>query len=119
MPNCPCYVCPSFVFRTEHKELLIAGLSRNPRRIKRFLRLLSVQLRIAAAAHASGRTVPSCMITGEPWTDVLLFMKLMLISYRFSELFQAAVEDPGLLGRLQRASNLYEESVRKGQPSAL
>lgn len=88
----------------EHRGLIISGLGTNPRRIKRFMNTLAVQLRLAELAAGRGRAIPGGLLAGD--ADVLSrFIKLLLISYRYSGLFALTAEDTRLLGRLEEVRN--------------
>lgn len=91
------------------KNLIIAGLGTNPRRIKRFMNTLSFQLGLAAKAHEHQRPVPVELL-GEGNPEVLShYLKLLIISYRFSGVFALAYEDTGILTRLQAIANATKE----------
>ncbi len=87
-----------------HKKLIISGLGTNPRRIKRFMNTLGVQLRLAQLAAGRGRAIPGGLLTGEI-ESLSLFIKLLLISYRYSGFFALTAEDAKLLGRLEEVRN--------------
>jgi predicted KAP-like P-loop ATPase len=87
------------------QDLVIAGLGTNPRRVKRFMNTLGVQLRLAKLAVDHGRPVPDSLLN-EDDPDVLgRFVKLLLISYRFSGVFALLFEDQDLLLQLQKLAH--------------
>jgi tRNA A37 threonylcarbamoyladenosine biosynthesis protein TsaE len=92
-----------------HRQLLIAGLGVNPRRIKRFMNTLALQLDLAALAADQGRPVPPCLLRDGDRTSLDCYLKLLLISYRFSGLFALAFDDDQVLARLQEAANAAEQ----------
>lgn len=98
-----------------HRRLLLTGLARNPRRVKRFLNLLKMQLALASIAHDRGREVPDCLLPDADPERVAVLLKVMLIAYRFSGIARAGVEDPRLLVRLQGVSNKYVRAVGNAQ----
>jgi hypothetical protein len=97
-------------FDDSHRRLVLAGLGTNPRRIKRFLNTLSLQLHLAELAKSQGRPVDPCLLSGGDPASFLYFLKLMLIAYRHSGVFALALEDEELLNRLQSVSNATKET---------
>ena len=98
------------------KNLMITALGTNPRRLKRFMNTLGLQLRLAQLAADHDRPVPGGLLD-EGHRDVLArFIKLMLISYRYSGVFALAFDDQELLVLLQSVANqsINNPSVRKG-----
>ncbi len=92
------------------QDLVIVGLGTNPRRVKRFMNTLGVQLRLARLAVDHGRPVPDSLLNGDN-PDVLgRFVKLLLISYRFSGAFALFFEDQDLLMRLQDLAHSSKEN---------
>ena len=96
-----------------HHGLLIAGLGTNPRRVKRFMNTLAMHLSVAEIAHQANLSVPEWLVTGSEPRKFDVFLKLLLIAYRYSGIFSTAVEDPHLLERLQKISNVFES--KKGE----
>ena len=97
-----------------HKKLIVDTLGTNPRRIRRFANTLAVQLNLAYAVKASGGSVPAALTAGESKDaeqQMAVFLKLLMLSYRYSGVMAHALDDPLLLGRLQRASNKYVNDV--------
>jgi hypothetical protein len=96
----------SLPFRLEpqHRALIRSGLGANPRRVKRFMNLLAVQAELARLARERDLTVPPALY-GQDAGELGILLKLMLISYRYPGIFQAALADPGLLTRLQQIGN--------------
>jgi hypothetical protein len=78
---------------------IVDALGSNPRRLLRFMNTLVVNLTLAKAVKAQGDYILK--------DNLDLFVKLMLISYRFSAIFSAAREDAALLVRLQTCHNRY------------
>ncbi|MGD0239103.1 MAG: P-loop NTPase fold protein [Streptosporangiaceae bacterium] len=96
---------PSASLSDNEKKLVIAGLGTNPRRVKRFMNTFSFHLRLAALAYDRQRPIPAGLL-GEADPRVRSrFLKLLLISYRFSGIFALAFEDQALLIRLQDIAN--------------
>jgi KAP family P-loop domain len=94
-----------------HRKLLLRGLARNPRRVKRFMNLLRVQLDLAAIAHERGRRVPDCFLPDADPEGLATLLKVLLISYRYSGIARAGLNDPRLLVRLQGVSNAYVRAL--------
>lgn len=82
------------------RKTIVGALGTNPRRLKRFMNTLAVNLHIAAEA---GRVE---ILDQDPVARAL-FLKLLLISYRYSGVFAMAREDDQLLIGLQEISNVY------------
>jgi DNA polymerase III delta prime subunit len=102
-----------------HKEIIVAGLGANPRRIKRFMNTLSVQLHLAALAKESDFQVQECLVSNNKPRQFDVFLKLLIIAYRYSGIFTLAVEDKELLRRLQEVSNKYGAAIKaKGLTAA-
>jgi hypothetical protein len=100
-----------FPLDNRQKELLIAGLGSNPRRIKRFMNTLMVHVHLATIAKEAGLPIHEWLCTNSQPRQFDVFLKLLIIAYRYSGAFAVAVEDPGLLKRLQRVSNTYRQTV--------
>jgi KAP family P-loop domain len=98
-----------------HKEIVITGLGTNPRRIKRFMNTLSFQLRLAALAHEHQRSVPAGLLGGGDPTRLSHYLKLLLISYRFSGVFALATEDEDIFLRLQGIANATSTARQQRQ----
>jgi hypothetical protein len=104
-----------------HKKLIIIGLGTNPRRIKRFMNTLSFQLRLAALAHEHKRPVPLGLLGGDAQnhlshaTQLSHYLKLLLISYRFSGVFALAAEDQDIFWRLQGIANATKTAREQRQ----
>ena len=94
----------SLELEVRHRELIRSGLGPNPRRVKRFMNLLAVQTELARLARERQLAVPPAL-SGQDPAEFAILLKLMLISYRYPGIFQAALADPGLLIRLQRIAN--------------
>jgi hypothetical protein len=102
----------------QERKTIVTALGTNPRRLRRFMNTLAVNLHIASAA---GR------VEGLKKNDKerALFLKLLLISYRFSGIFGLAREDERLLVGLQEISNTFEtdkpdiEKAREARKQAL
>lgn len=102
----------------DHRALLHAGLGRNPRRVKRFLNLLRVQVELASLASQKGRPAPSALgPEGDP-TMLGTLLKAMLIGYRYPSLLRACIEDPNLLFTLQRIATAYRKATADGEAAA-
>lgn len=95
----------------EQTHLIISGLGVNPRRVKRFLNGLVVMHELADRSHQRGGNVPTCLLPASDPSTYPLFLKLAVVSYRFSGLFARAVIDTELLPRLQRLSNKHDQTA--------
>ena len=91
------------VLDEERKGSIVRALGTNPRRLRRFMNTLALNLHIAQNAGEAG------MLALEP-ANLDLFLKLLLISYRYSGIFSMARENPDLLIGLQEISNIYHGS---------
>ena len=100
----------------KHKNLIIAGLGSNPRRVKRFMNTLAIQLRLAEVAKEAGLSVHEWLVTNSQPRFFDFFLKLLLIAYRHSGVFTIVLEDPELLERLQRVSNSFEQLRKDDGP---
>jgi len=98
-----------------HLDLIVAGIGVNPRRVKRFMNTLAVQIELARLVRGSGVPVYDWVSTPAGSKKFDLFLKFSLIGYRSSGVFAQALADPGLLERIQRVSNAYWGTVKKGQ----
>jgi hypothetical protein len=98
------------------KNLMITALGTNPRRLKRFMNTLALQLRLAELAADHDRPVPGGLLDGGDRDVLARFIKLMLISYRYSGVFALSFDDQELLVLLQSVANqsINNPSVRKG-----
>ena len=93
-----------------HNKLLVKGLGSNPRRVKRFMNTLSVQLNLAKLVKQSGGTIDDFVLSFEDERaprQFDYFLKLALLGYKHSGLLSMALKDPGVLERLQQMSNIY------------
>jgi hypothetical protein len=66
---------------------------------------LSFQLGLAAKAHEHQRPVPLELVGEGSPESLSYYLKLLIISYRFSGVFALAYEDNGILTRLQAIAN--------------
>lgn len=95
----------------QNKDLVVLALGTNPRRLKRFMNNLAVQLYLADLAKPNGSTA---------WTlpdnprDFDLFLKLQLVAYRYSGVFSVLLSEPPLLHRLQDISLTYQQGLKTG-----
>jgi hypothetical protein len=94
-----------FTLQAEHRKLVHSALGANPRRVKRFMNLLSVQAEVARLAVARKMVVPPSLCGDVKDDGLAVMLKLILISYRYPGIFQTALGDPDLLLRLQRIAN--------------
>jgi hypothetical protein len=92
------------------KKMIVDALGVNPRRVKRFMNNLAVQLNLAHVAKDSKMPLPACLANPQQNEDFDVFLKLMLISYRYSGVFAIANEDENLLTQLQSISNWYKNT---------
>jgi hypothetical protein len=98
----------------EHQELILLALGANPRRVKRFMNTLSVQLQLAKLVKEAGEPIDDALISFDTETApqrFKYFLKLALLAYKYSGLFSLAIRDPKVLWRLQRLSNDYRNNV--------
>ncbi len=107
-----------------HRELIAVGLGRNPRRVKRFLNLLKVQIALTGRAVDIGRPAPTILLgEGDPGALGAL-LKTLLIGYRYPALLHLG-DDLGALLALQAACVEYKQSsagaagVKEGRDAAL
>lgn len=105
----------------KHEELIIAGLGPNPRRVKRFMNTLSVQLNLAKLVKGAGSPVEEALISFD--VDAAprrfdYFLKLALIAYKYSGIISLALKHPGVLGRLQELSYNYEKRRKEDSAAA-
>lgn len=105
----------------QHEQLILLALGPNPRRVKRFMNTLSVQLQLAKLAKDAGEAIDEALISFA--TDAAparfnYFLKLALLAYKYSGLFSLALKDPSLLQRLQRLSNEYGGTVKQDPAKA-
>ena len=98
------------------QKLVFAGLSYNARRVKRFFNTLSLQLKIVESLENA--TGEKSVVRRDDLPDFAVFLKLFLISYRYSGVFSAFLEDSGLVGRLQKIANAYYADLEKDQLEA-
>ena len=102
----------------ENRDLIVSGLGTNPRRVKRFMNTLALHLDLARVAHEARLPVHGSLLTGGDAKELNVFIKLLLISYRYSGVFSLVLDDPDLLKRLQVASNVYRNKVEAGEAGA-
>ncbi len=95
------------VLTETRKKMIVDALGVNPRRVKRFMNNLAVQLNLVQVAIDSKMALPACL-TNPQQEDFDVFLKMMLISYRYSGVFALANEDESLLMQLQAISNWYK-----------
>ncbi len=95
----------------QNKDLIVLALGTNPRRVKRFMNSLAVQLYLADLAKPAGTS--TWTLPADP-RDFDLFLKLQLIGYRYSGVFSALLSDPPLLHRLQDVSASYQQGLKDG-----
>jgi hypothetical protein len=88
------------------QQMIVRALGTNPRRLRRFMNTLAVNVHIAESVGDAGK-----LVLEERHSD--LFLKLLLISYRYSGIFSMARDDWTLLIWLQKIANVYEESADK------
>lgn len=98
----------------EHEQLILVALGPNPRRVKRFMNTLSVQLQLAQLVKGSGATIEGSLIafdSDHAPQRFKYFLKLALLSYKYSGLFSLVLKDPEVLRRLQRLSAEFRNSA--------
>jgi hypothetical protein len=101
---------------SDQLALLARALGSNPRRIKRFMNLLAMNLRLAAIARASrleARPVPTWLLPGDATlTDddqgkFTWYLKALVLSYRYPGASVAMLRDVALLKRLHDVAGDY------------
>lgn len=105
----------------QHEQLILRALGPNPRRVKRFMNTLSVQLRLARLAKDAGEPIDEALVSfaaDESPKRFSYFLKLALLSYKYSGLFSLALKDPALLRRLQVLSNTYWRDAKSDEAAA-
>lgn len=102
-----------FALDGRQKDLLFVGLGTNPRRIKRFMNTLAVHVHLAAIAKEAGLPLHEWLSTNSEPRKFDVFLKLLLVAYRYSGVFSVALEDSRLLERLQTISNVYAQNALK------
>jgi hypothetical protein len=94
-----------------HRKLIRKALGRNPRRVKRFLNLLNLQVELAARVGEKGHSVPGPLRgDGDP-EALATALKTMLLGYRYPFLLRRG-DDLNPLFKLQRIVTDYE--AKKG-----
>ena len=105
----------------QHKKLILRALGPNPRRVKRFMNTLSVQLTLAKLAREAGEPIDEALLSSaapDAPARFNYFLKLALLAYKYSGLFSLALKDPKLLQRLQRLSNQYSLGAKQDPAKA-
>lgn len=97
-----------FTLTDEEQQLCEAGLGTNPRRWKRFVNLLLLHRDLSELSSPPAQPQSASLWSDPPSSSRTLYLKLLLLAYRYSGIFGAAMDDPDLLSRLQKASNTYE-----------
>jgi hypothetical protein len=98
----------------EHVDRIINGLGPNPRRVKRFMNSLALQLHVASKATESNRKFKLSPLDKD---NLGLFIKLNLMSYRNTAVFSSMLREPALVFRLQNAAAAYSDALVKGNVS--
>ncbi|HWW86020.1 MAG TPA: P-loop NTPase fold protein [Vicinamibacterales bacterium] len=109
------------VLDATHRQIIVAGLGTNPRRVKRFMNGLAVQLELARLANEGHSPVEPCLLSFQSPGSARrfdYFLKLYLIGYRYSGVLALASKDPELLARIQRLSNEYVANQMGGPAKA-
>lgn len=101
-----------------HRKLIRIALGTNPRRVKRFLNLFGVELRLAGMMAARGRPTPAAFSGGDNPVLLGTLLKTMLIGYRYSSLLRAGADDSNLLFTLEEAATAYRKDAEKGLADA-
>lgn len=102
----------------QHKKLIVSALGTNPRRVIRFMNTLAVQMRLAQMAAHQNIGSGAWLTAIQKPRDFDLFLKLQLISYRYSGVFSRIIQDDGMLARLQLISNEYQNTVKQNAVEA-
>jgi hypothetical protein len=76
---------------------------------------LTLHLNLAVIAQQANLEVHKGLLENGDPKELNIFIKLLLLSYRYSEVFSRALDDPDLLGRLQSASTLFRNKVQANQ----
>jgi hypothetical protein len=109
---------PRFGVSASHHQLLMIGLGANPRRVKRFMNVLRVQLELAAQVQARGRAVPTALTAGASDDERGTLLKLLVLGYRYPSVEQIARSDAALLAELQSIATRYRAAIRRGSDDA-
>jgi hypothetical protein len=97
--------------KQSQKELIILALGTNPRRLKRFMNTLALQMHLADLSRSAGGAIPID-------ADFSLFLKVQLVAYRYSGVFSVVLSDPPLLRRLLDINAEYQRDVQAGDAIA-
>jgi len=96
---------PPLDLNRDQKKAIAASLGWNPRRVKRFVNLLKVQVSVAAElAKRDSRPPPALLGEGDA-EDLDLLLKTMLIGYRYPLLVRRG--DTSLVFEFQQAVSAY------------
>jgi len=107
-------------------QVMTAGLSRNPRKVKRTLNTFRVLLRLDRA-HAQGakeQAAKEQAANNEQATNAVLITKLVVLQSSFPELYELVSADPNLLKDIERIvrglpdAHRVAEAVRAAVPSS-
>jgi energy-coupling factor transporter ATP-binding protein EcfA2 len=96
---------PPFALSGDQKKAIGEALDRNPRRVKRFVSLLKVQVAIARRLAERG-TPPAPLIGKGDESELSLLLKTLLIGYRYPVLVRRGDSNP--VFEFQRAVSLYQ-----------
>jgi hypothetical protein len=107
----------TLAFNADHKAFIARGLNRNPRRVKRFLNLLRLQMDLAQRAQARGRSAPDPLCGKGDAVAIGILLKTMLVGYRYPFLLRSR-EDLKLLFDLQAAALSTQDGVAEGSEVA-
>jgi hypothetical protein len=107
---------------SERQKLLIYNaLGPNPRRVKRFMNGIAVQLNLAAVAKAKGRQVPDWLLQRQEDNEDYLFegfIKVLLLSYQNPGLAGLLVKDFNMLNRVYSIAKTYMEGLSEDAGAA-
>ena len=92
------------------KEAIGASLGWNPRRVKRFVNLLKVQVAIATQLSERRNSVPKPLLGEGGEGDLDLLLKTMLIGYRYPILVRRRNSNP--IFEFQQAVNSYNYAAK-------
>jgi hypothetical protein len=93
----------------DQKGAIGSALGWNPRRVKRFVNLLKVQVAIATQLATRGSTPPDALCGRGDEGDLSLLLKTMLIGYRYPLLVRRG--DSGPVFDFQRAVGVYKREA--------
>jgi hypothetical protein len=105
----------------KQKLLIYKALGPNPRRVKRFMNGLALQLNLAAVVKAKQRPVPTWLLQRQEDNEDYLFegfIKVLLLSYQNPSLAGVLVKDFNMLNRVYGIASAYIEGLSQDAGAA-